>query len=216
MTEDETTAFAHNDRYALRYRRVLRGIVFMSILCAVLTAILVFLNLMEPQPDYYASTMSGQVIRLSPLDQPVLTNDNLLRWSGLAVRAAYNLDFNNYDQQLTQASAYFTQAGFEKFKAALKQDGLLDSVIDNKLLMNAVVSGPAVILDQGVLDGFYTWTLQMPLLVTFSSASESNKMQLIVTMHVRRVSNINAPQGIQISDFVSQESNGTQPKQGAI
>ncbi len=195
---------AKNNLYRDYYRRTIFWLVVMVVIGVVLAAGFVFLGLSTPQPKYYATMTSGRVVPLHSLSEPVITDKYLLRWAALATRAAYNLDFNNYKQQLKKMQPYFTTNGWNKFQEALKKAGLLNTVISKKLVMSSVVSGPPVILNQAVRHGRYTWRVELPLLVSFTSASRHQQNKLIITMNVSRVSTLQAPQGIQISDFKSQ------------
>ena len=130
-----------------------------------------------------------------------MTSHVLMQWAEVATRTAYNFDFAHHQQQLQQAKSYFTADAWQQFLKALKTSGLLANVVQNKQVMNSVVSGPPVILSQGVIDGRYTWTLQMPLLLTYNTANEVEKGHLLVTLRVSRVPVLSAPKGIQITGF---------------
>lgn len=56
--------------------------------------------------------------------------------------------------------------------------------------------------------GVYTWLVQMPLLVTYQSASEFSQQNNIVTMRITRVSTLNSPRGIGIDQFVVAPASG--------
>ncbi len=190
-----------NFEYRDSFRWVLTGLVIMLIICALLTAAVSYKAIFPGQHKYYASMTTGQVIPLPPLSQPVVTNTYLLEWAGLATRAAFNLDFVNYQTQLDAASANFTSGGWKAFSKALDTSGLLKAVQDKKLVMSAVVAGSPLIKFQGQVGGRYMWSLQMPILVTFGSASDQQQRSMTVTMVVSRVPALDTPQGILITDF---------------
>ncbi|MCH9644787.1 MAG: type IVB secretion system apparatus protein IcmL/DotI [Gammaproteobacteria bacterium] len=199
-----------NDRtlYRDHYRSTVKWLGVFGMLAVALALILGYMSVTREQPSYYASTTTGEVIPLHSLSEPVITQQHMLMWSSLAVRAAYNLDFANYKQQLDSAEQYFTPAGFDKFQQALKDDDVLSTLIDQKLDMSAVVTDTPVVLNTAILNGRYTWRVQMPVLVTFTSASETRKLHMTVTMNVQRVPSLSAPSGIQVSDFLSQRVEG--------
>ncbi|MCH9770502.1 MAG: type IVB secretion system apparatus protein IcmL/DotI [Gammaproteobacteria bacterium] len=194
-------ALEKNHLYRDQYRRVLRWNMLLVVIALALTGILIFMNVTARQSRYYASTVNGYVIPLHSLSEPVITPKVLMQWGEVAARTAYNFDFAHYQTELQQAKPYFTPDAWKQFNKALHSSGLLDQVIKNKLVMNSVVSGPPVILSQGKVHGAYTWTLQMPILLTFTSANENTQGHLIVTMTISRVPVLAAPKGIQISDF---------------
>lgn len=194
--------YQKNSLYQDHYRMALGGTIFMGILCACLTALFIMMVFTEAQPKYYATTTTGEVIPLQPLSEPVVTHTYLLQWASLATRAAYNLDFTNYKSQLQAASPYFTPDGFQKLQQAFTSSGLLDTLVQKKLIMTAIVSGDPVIIRDFVLYGRHNWTVQLPLLVSFESASEHQRVHALVTMRIQRVPVLDAEKGIQISDFM--------------
>lgn len=144
---------------------------------------------------------TGEIIPLPSLSEPVVTNTYILEWASTATRAAFTLDFVNYKSQLDKASVNFTRGGWRAFSNALDSSGLLALVQDKKLLMNAVVSGQPIIRFQGVVSGRYIWRIQMPILVSYGSASEEKQKSLSVMMIVSRVPVLDTAAGLQITDF---------------
>lgn len=197
----EQLALQKNNFYRDNYRRALFILMIMILICLAFSVILSYQILSTPKAKYYATTTTGNVIPLYSLSMPVVTNNYLLQWAGLAARACYNLDFVHYPRQLKTASAYFTSSGWSALVNAMKASGVLKSLQKNKLYMNAVVSGPAVILDEEIIHGRYSWRVQLPLLVTYTSANENRKAGFLVTMDIMRVPVLNAEKGIQINNF---------------
>jgi len=185
------------------YRRAIKCIIFLSVLAVVLASILIGLIITTPRSKYYATTTAGQVIPMHSLSEPVITNSYLLQWASLATRTAFNLDFVHYKDQLNRAESDFTPDGWKKFLSALEESSLLKTVIDKKLQMSAIVSGTPVIVSTGVIHGRFTWRLQLPILITFTSANQTSKLKWMVTMNVQRISTLDAYKGIQISDFIA-------------
>lgn len=202
--QNQDIEFGHNIVYRDKYHKTLSGLLFMILVAAALSVILAFINMEQKKASFYATTSAGLVIPLHSLAEPIVTNAYLVQWVSLATRKSLNLDFLHYEEQLDQARGYFTPGGWQKFQGALDKSGLLKTVQDKKLMMNAVVSDTAVILNQAILHGRFTWRIQLPLLVTYGSASQQYKTKLLVTMNVQRVSTLDTSEGIQISDFVSE------------
>lgn len=200
-TQAQETAFEVNDFYRNNYRRTMKILLFMVMVCAVLSAVLAWMSYDKKQPPYYASMTTGKIVEMHALSEPVVTNDFVLQWSELAARLVYNLGFATYQQQLAKIEPYFTSDGWTKMMTALKTSGLLDNLVDNRLVISSVVTGPPVILARMVIDGRFTWRIQMRLLVTYTSASETRQNTFLITMNVQRVPTLNTPQGIQIINF---------------
>lgn len=200
-TESQDITFELNNFYRDNYRRMMKILATMIVICAILASVLVWMTYDKKQPLYYAAMTTGEVIPMHALSEPVVTSDFIIQWSSLTARLIYNLDFSKYLQQLDQVKARFTPNGWEKMMDALKSSGLIQQMLDSKLIISSVISGPPVILSRLIIHGRYTWSVQMPMLITYTSASESTQRRIVVTMNVQRVSTLDAPNGIQIIDF---------------
>lgn len=200
-TESQELALQVNEFYRDSYRGVMRWLVLMILLCAILTAIATWMLYDRKQPPYYAAATTGTVVRMHALSEPVISTDFVVEWSALTARLVYNLAFEKYQTQLARAKPRFTDEGWQKMVSALQSSGLLENLVNNRLIISSVVSQTPVILVREILHGRFTWRVQMPLLVTYTGASSSVQRTLIVTMDVQRVPTFNAPQGIQVVNF---------------
>lgn len=192
-----------NNFYRDSYKRVITALLLSVILIGVLASSLAYVVTHPPAPQYFATTINGRITPLIPLDQPNMPPSTLLQWANSAAIASYTYNFVNYRQELQAASEFFTPEGWQQFISALKASNNLNSVIDKKLVVSAVATGAPIVLDQGVIDGVYTWRVQMPMLVTYQSASQVARQKLTVTMVIQRISTLNSARGIGISSFVA-------------
>lgn len=195
---------AKGDMYRDNYRKLLRYLLGLAVIAAILSALLVVELVSRGDPAYYATTTTGRIVTLNSLSEPIVTSDYILQWASLATRSILNLHFDNYQNDLQQASGYFNPAGWASFQAALKQSGMLDTIINDKLDASAIVNGSPVILDREVIRGNYTWRIQLPVLVTYTSASNNQQANFLVTMNVQRVPVESLATGIAISDISAQ------------
>lgn len=200
-TNTEHVVFEDNTLYRDRYRTALTGLLLMVLLSVVLTFLVAYENVVPQKRQYFATTTNGVTVPMHALDQPVITSPYLLQWASQATRAAFNLDFVNYQDQLNNSATYFTPNGADSFKSALKSSGLLGDITGKKLDMNAIVSGAPVILNRYVRGGRYTWVVQLPLLITFTSASATEHANMVATLKIQRVPVLDAPGGKQIADI---------------
>ncbi len=185
------------------HRLVLFALLASVILNAVLVGAFGYIVTHPPAPQYFATTINGRITPLIPLDQPNMPPSTLLQWSNAAATAAYTYNFVNFRQELQSASEFFTPEGWTEFTNALKSSTNLNAVIEKKLVVSAVATGAPVVLDQGVINGTYTWTVQMPMLVTYQSASQVARQNVIVKMVIQRISTLISSRGIGISSFVA-------------
>jgi len=200
-TQSQDNEFQLNHFYRDGYRRTMKWLSVMTVVCAILAAVLVWMTYDPKQPPYYAAVTTGEVVQLHALSEPVVTGEFVTQWSALTTRLVYNLSFATYQQQLAQVQDRFTTEGWDKMMAALKSSGLISDLVNNKLIITSVVTGPPIILGRLIIHGRYTWRVQMKLLVTYTSASAATQRSMVITMNVQRVPTLNAANGIQVIDF---------------
>lgn len=193
-----------NDFYRDSYRKVIGALLFSILIVVVLGCALVYLVTNPPTPRYFATSVDGRITPLVPLNQPNISQAALLQWANTAAISAYTYNFVNYRQALQAASASFTPDGWSAFMQALENSNNLNAVTAKKLVVSAVATGAPVILQQGVLNGAYAWRVQMPMLVTYQSASQFSRQSILVTMLITRIPTLNSPEGIGIAQFVAE------------
>ena len=84
-------------------------------------------------------------------------------------------------------------------ESALESAKILDFIRERNLVSNAIANG-AVITGRGVdALGRYSWTLQIPLRVTYQSANERTTQELLAEVVVSRVPTWESPSAIGIT-----------------
>lgn len=189
-----------------------KWIIILTILTAsniVLAAILAYIITHPPEPRYFATSVNGRITPLVALNAPNQSDSAVLQWANQAAIAAFSYNFVNYRSELVASSGFFTAEGWDQFISALASSNNLEAVKAKKLVVSAVATSAPVILQKGILNGRYAWRIQMPMLVTYQSASEFSQQHLVVTMLVSRVDTLNSPRGIGIAQFISGPLTGT-------
>lgn len=194
-----------NNFYRDSYRRVLTALLIMVVLNVALMALLYYMIVNRPKPEYFATTSDGKVIKMTPLSEPLVTNPELLQWVTVAATSANTYDFVNWRKSLQEVSDYFTPTGWKEFQEQLKASNNLQTVISKKLSVSAVPTGAPVVLDRGLIGGVYKWKVQLPMLITYQSASTNISQPVVATMLITRVSTLDTPKGIQIDAFYASE-----------
>ncbi|CEG58041.1 type IVB secretion system apparatus protein IcmL/DotI [Legionella fallonii] len=209
MAEDALTVVAlRNKFYKDSQRKVMFALLMAIVVNLVLGAMLVYIITHPPAPKYFATSINGRITPLFPLDQPNQSDSAVLQWANQAAIAAFTYNFVNYRDELQSSSGFFTPEGWDQFLNALQQSNNLDAVKAKKLIVSAVATRAPIILQKGVLNGNFSWRVQMPILVTYQSASEFTQQNNVVTMLITRVSTLNSPRGIGISQFVVGPASG--------
>lgn len=184
-----------------------------SLLFTYIIAILVFMVLVvhatRPKDTYYTNAPNGKVTEVFPMNEPNVTPSAVVKWATLAATSAYTIDFYHYQANIDALKDYFTVGGYNDFQQSLKSSGSLDKIISDKLIQSAVAINTAVILQEGPLNGLYTWRIQVPLLVTYQGASTASSQKTIaVSLLITRVPTDQAPKGIGIAQIVDTELHG--------
>ncbi len=209
MAEDALTVVAlRNKFYKDSQRKVIFALLLAIVVNLVLGSMLVYIITHPPAPKYFATSINGRITPLFPLDQPNQSDSAVLQWANQAAIAAFTYNFVNYRDELQSSSGFFTPEGWDQFLNALQQSNNLDAVKAKKLIVSAVATRAPIILQKGVLNGNFSWRVQMPILVTYQSASEFTQQNNVVTMLITRVSTLNSPRGIGIAQFVVGPASG--------
>ncbi len=203
MTDDALTVIAlRNDFYRDSYRKIMVVLLISVLLNIGLGAVLYYIVSHPPMPKYFATSINGRITPIIPINEPNQSDSSVLQWANQAAIASYTYNFVSYRKELQAASEFYTELGWEQFTSALESSNNLEAVKAKKLIVSAVATQAPVILKQGLLNGRYSWRIQMPLLVTYQSASQFSQENYMVTLLVQRVSTFNNPRGIGISQIV--------------
>lgn len=203
MVDDALTVVAlRNEFYRDSYRKVMSILLLSIFLNVILGALLYYMFTHPPAPKYFATSINGRITPIYALDEPNQSDPSVSQWAVQAAIASFTYNFVDYRQQLQAASEFFTSDGWQNFLEALSSSNNLTAVKAKKLIASAVATGAPVLLAKGLLGGRYSWRIQMPLLVTYQSASQFTQNSYTVTMLIQRVSTLNSPQGVGISQIV--------------
>jgi len=178
-------------------------LVVLSIIC------IVIVHKTRPDETYYIDDPAGNTTEVFPLSEPNVTPSSLIKWITQAATSIYTIDFYHYQDNIDSAKEYFTAAGYQDFMTSLKASHSLNKIIKDKLIVSAVATGTAVILQEGPLRDVYTWRIQVPLLITYQGASTSStQKEIAVSLLVTRVPTDQAPKGIGIAQVVDSDLHG--------
>ncbi len=143
-------------------------------------------------------------VNTQQLASPEVPQSALFAWTERAVTNTLSYDYNNYQQVFKDASTYFTPDAWKEFYAALEKSGNITLVVKHKLAVKVTSTGTAKILDQGIVQGGYTWKIAVPVQVVFTNPANpsSSKIQKgTATVQVSRVPKEVNAQGLAIVSF---------------
>ena len=79
---------------------------------------------------------------------------------------------------------------------------------ENQQVLTAAPQGAAVINRQGLRNGVYSWTIQVPIVVTYQSGTQKQAVPQGVTLTVVRQPNLESADGIGIDQWIGVPSSG--------
>lgn len=194
------SAVARNDAWRKAFRLSASANLVMAVvaLAAVLMAWHAFAS--RPEPRYFATRADGGIVPLVAVSLPFLNNGQVANFAVEAVTRAFTMDFKNWRGDLAEASAYFQRPeGWNGFLAAIEASGTLDFVRERRLVSSAVANGAAIVDDGMDARGRYSWTVQIPLRITFESASERSVEEMIAEVVVSRLPTWESPSAVGIT-----------------
>ncbi len=198
--EEQQTIYLRKDFNRDGFRKVLLilGVFILIIFALIATSIYLFFD--KPPPIQFSTDNEWRIVPPVPLNQPYLSQPDLIQWVSTVVPGLFNYDFINYKGQLQKNEHYFTENGWKTFLTFLKGYADYAAVTNAKLFINGVPTGAPFILNQGLLDGKYSWWVQMPININYSGGYvQALDLQVLVV----RMSTLNNLYGVSIDNVVA-------------
>jgi intracellular multiplication protein IcmL len=197
-TELGRNAFSR-ERFVFNYRviYVLCGLLMLSLSANV------WFGTRETKYRYFATDPEGGTRELSAISSPIQSEHEVLNWAASAITKSWTLSFASYQTQLQDIRRDYTDEGWSGFQSELDRTGNLKQIIASKYVTTATPTGAAVITDQGLVDGRYAWRVELPILVTYQSASGKASQALTIEATVVRRSESENPRGLGIAQVIA-------------
>ena len=185
-------------------RVLLRACTFLGLATLVLGVAVACLATSRPEPRYFATTTQGQLLPLVPLDKPHQSAAEVTNFAVKAVTTSLTYDFANYRADFNNALQFFTKpVGWNEFVDAVHKSQMLE-LVQAKRLNTTAVANNAVIVREGInARGVYEWVVQMPIRVTYQSASEVTGQNFLLTVNIERLQTYESPYAMAISRFIA-------------
>lgn len=180
-----------------------RTVLVMSGVTALSVGMTLWSILAKPEPVYFAAREDGGILPLVPVSTPFLSDGSVTNFAVEAVTRALTLDFANWRDDLTGAARYFEQPdGWNGFLDAIEQSDMLSYLRDHRLVSTVVANGAAII-ESGLDDRKrYSWRVQIPLSMTYESASEISRERLLAEIVVSRLPTWESPEGVGVTQII--------------
>jgi intracellular multiplication protein IcmL len=197
-------AAMEDDSQNLFYRNYYQQVIYLLIVAIMvvfgLIGFLFYQMTHRPLPQFSAVMPDGRGMILKAYDEPNLLSTTIVRWASKAAVAAYTFNFVDYTKQIELARPYFTPGGWAAYQDAIQS--VITNVVKGQVFVYGVVTNPPVIVNQGMRPGHpYSWHMQIPFLVTYQGAEESQSSNYYVILTMVRVPTTENPDGIGIETF---------------
>lgn len=135
------------------------------------------------------------------LDKAGISKDQLIKWSSDIVTTLYTYNFENATQTVQNSRSYFTKKGFTEYQAALQSPQWFPIIERKKYDVLPILSDTPSILSEGVVDGTYTWSVQIPLVLFLRGPFDMTKQSKTVMIKIKRTTLADSPSGLLIDGF---------------
>lgn len=182
------------------YQTFLYGLIVSLFLLLAMVVLVLYQLFHRPLPIFEAIAKNNKRMVLTPYFEPNYLPSTILKWASKAAVASYNFNFIEYEQQIALAAPFYTGAGWAAYRSSVNR--LISDIIAKRIFVNSVVSGAPVITHQGMYPGKgYTWRIQMPFLVSYTTAETVSRESYFVLMTVVKIPTTVEPTGIGIDQF---------------
>lgn len=141
-----------------------------------------------------------------PVSKPYLHIPDLAQWVSSTVPLLFATDFINYNETLQSLGHYFTPNGWGKYETLITTFLNKDNILAKKLFVSVTAGGAPVVLNQGIIEGKYSWWVQMPINVRYSgvggSDNDAKTVQLVVQTLISRVPTFDNLDGVAIDNII--------------
>lgn len=193
---------SRNAFYRDNYRKLLWVVLGQTILILVLAIALALRLFAGPDYRYFSTTTEGKLTPMAAVNEPNFAPDYVIGWTSKAVQSIMALDYRTYQGRLQQNSFYFTRTGWTTFMDQLQgASQLLKGLVERQWAISVTPLEPAKITKQGVIDGVYSWEVQLPVTVKYEGKTNFVENKLII-LRVQRTPLIEQPSGLGISQWI--------------
>ncbi len=195
---------ARTESYRTGYLRLIKLCYALTAVIFLLTAALFYtLFAYLPEDGYFAQTSEGATSGLIGLERPPIPQQTLFNWAADSAAQIMTFGFNDYDEKLSSARERFTPEGWLSFAQVMNESRFFQNVRDQQQLLTAVPQGMTTLIFEGLMNGRYTWIVELPLMVTVRSGSLSRSLNQKVRLTIIPVETSENPMGIAIDRWIS-------------
>lgn len=181
------------------------GIILSTVVNVALVADRIYTAHHPPEPKYFVTDGNNNQCQVIPLNEPVMSDADLLEWVSKAALAPYNFNYVHYRATLSKdAQPYFTANGWNTYAANLIDAKTFREIEKQGYTVAAVPMKPPTLADHRIVDGVMTWVFEMPILVSYRNLNGSAEQRLLARLTVVRMPPRFHPKGIAVEIMTTQ------------
>lgn len=119
----------------------------------------------EPQDLYFATSPTGSITKIEPMNQPMLSNAQVSAFAVEAVTETMSVSFVDYEKNLSESQEYFRPDAFRTVLDTLRNAGFLKEVVDGFYVATATPIEAPLIVREGDRMGTYAWEVKFPVAI---------------------------------------------------
>ncbi len=155
------------------------------------------------KPTYFFVDGRNPPVPVTPLDNPIVSDTELLEWAVKWVLAPYNINFHDFPQQLNDAGRHYTAHGWSSFGASYIKQGNFDEMQHARLTCFAQAQRSAVIRQTSILDGRLAYQVQFPMIQTCENVNQQSTSNLMMLATIVRANDMDHPDGLAIEQLTA-------------
>ncbi len=158
-------------------------------------------------------TVTDQAPQTAPassenLSEPKVQANDLINWANRATTAIFGYSYKDYKKTMADNAKYLTPGAWKKYSAHLQSSGNLKTLTEHQLTIIATVPKPSKIVNQGVISGRYSWTVEVPLYTRYETADPKKTItqeeNYLITLQIVRMPSDQYPSGVAINSLLQQ------------
>ena len=162
----------------------------------------VFLSTNVPEPRLLGETSDGRIRPLPLLSEPMYSHKDILAWSERCVKNIYSLSYVDWRETIQNETFCLSDGARSGFVDSLNSIGVLNYLTPEKQGIVYATPGQAVIRGAALApQGYNRWIVDVPYTVTVQGR-ERGRIDLVMTMEIRRVSLTWRESGIWVDRYV--------------
>lgn len=173
------------------------------VIIALVLTVIVAQPYLRPAHSYYARGEGTKNIPLAPLLEPNMTDKAVLSWVETSITEIMTFGFGDFDRRILSQKHRFTKLGWDSFLDSVRKQNLRSEFKLRQLVLTTAPSDAPVIVSKGIdIDQNYTWTIQMPVVMTYiTNNNVRSGRKSVVSVTVARLPATESVRGIGIKKW---------------